>query len=333
MKETRAGQAVKIGLLGFAHVHAASYATILTSLEGAIFQGIYDEVASRGRAAALRLGVPYYESLDRFLEDCDAVVVATTNRDHYRFALACAAAGDHVLCEKPLATRVEDAEEMIRRCREANVRLMTAFPMRFNVPVLTALSAVRNGDVGEVLAITGSNNGQMPGGWFSSPELAGGGAAMDHVVHLADLMHWFTGSVPNEVYAEMDTLLHEGIEVEDVAIILLRFPDGMVGSIDASWSRPEAYPTWGGLRFRVVGSKGVIDVDAFSQNLAVYRNQQRLPAWRTWGSDADRAMLQGFVQAIQGGQEVPVTGEDGLAALRVVQAAYASARRGEPVAL
>jgi len=59
--------------------------------------------------------------------------------------------------------------------------------MRFSAPVLAALSAVRNGEIGDIAAITGFNNGQMPAGWFSSPDLAGGGAAMDHIVHLADL--------------------------------------------------------------------------------------------------------------------------------------------------
>lgn len=319
--------------MSLAHVHAASYASILSSLEGAEFRGIYDEIPSRGRSAALKYGVPFYESLDRMLENCDAVIVASVNRDHHRLVLAAAGAGRHVLCEKPLATDLASAEEMIARCRSAGVQLMTAFPMRFSAPVLAALSAVRNGEIGDIAAITGLNNGQMPAGWFSSPDLAGGGAAMDHIVHLADLMRWFIGSAPNEVYAEMETLLHVGIEVEDVVTVLLRFPNGAVGSIDSSWSRPDAYPTWGGLRFRVIGTKGVIDVDAFAQTISVYRNQQRLPVWKVWGSNADRAMLLAFAESVRSGNPVPVSGEDGLAALRVVDAAYDSARRGEPVTI
>lgn len=321
---------MKIGLISFAHLHAYSYASQLKTLPGAEFGGIYDELSARARLQAANFGVPWFGRLEDLLAAVDAVIVTSANARHYDYTLAAAAAGRHVLCEKPLATAVEHAEQMVRRCAEAGVQLMTAFPMRFSPPVATAKRAVEAGAVGAVRAITGSNNGKMPAGWFSDPQLAGGGALMDHVVHLADIMHWLLGQQPEEVYAEADTLLHEGIEVEDVGMVLLRFRDGVIGTIDASWSRPESYPTWGGLRFRVVGADGVLDVDAFAQQEQVYSTAGRPQRWVYWGSGADRAMLAAFVEAIRAGRQVPVTGEDGLAAVRVAVAAMRSARSGKP---
>ena len=324
---------MRIGLISFAHVHAASYAGVLKSLPGVEFVGIYDEVRARGRAEAQRYEVRWFDRLEGLLEASEAVVVSSTNADHHRYVLAAAASGRHVLCEKPLATRIEDAEEMVRKCRDAGVLLMTAFPMRFSPPVVSARRAVEMGGVGEIRAFTGSNNGKMPGGWFSDPQLAGGGALMDHVVHLADLMRWFLGTDPVQVYAEADALLHPGIQVEDVGMVALHFPNGVIGTIDASWSRPERYPTWGGLRFRIIGTDGALEVDAFSQQSQVYSDRAPDPWWAFWGSDVDRAMIAAFVAAVQRRIPVPVTGEDGLAALRIAVAARRSAASGEPVAL
>lgn len=327
------GRPVRVGIVSFAHVHVHAYVPGLKSLPHVALAGAYDEEPARGRAEAQRYGLRFFERLEDLLEAVDAVVITAPNALHHRYTLAAVQARRHVLCEKPLATTVEHAAEMVRRASEAGVRLMTAFPMRFSPPVVTAKRAVASGVVGEVRAVTGSNNGRMPPGWFGDPELAGGGATMDHVVHLADIYRWLVGHEPVEVMAEAGTLLHEGSRVDDVAMVLLRFPGGVIGTIDASWSRPASYPTWGGLRFRVIGTEGLLDIDAFGQQAQLSSDKERAHRWVYWGSDADRAMLAAFVEAVRSGGPVPVSGEDGLAAVRVAVAAQQSAKSGQPVAI
>jgi predicted dehydrogenase len=226
---------------------------------------------------------------------------------------------------------------MVAACREAGVRLMTAFPMRFS-PLLRALEdAVRRGQLGEVVAFEGVNTGEMPDlerAWFVDPALAGGGALTDHVVHLADIYRWFTASEVSEVYAVANRLLQGHFAaVETGGLVSLRFANGVVATIDCSWSKPRSYPTWGGMSLEIVGTAGVAGADAFGQRVALYGSADNRTRWPFWGSDPDAAMLAEFVAAIREGREPAVTGIDGLRALEIVEAAYRSIEAGQPVAL
>jgi UDP-N-acetylglucosamine 3-dehydrogenase len=128
--------------------------------------------------------------------------------------------------------------------------------------VARAREIVRGGALGRVLAVSGTNRGKIPGGWFLDPELAGG-AVMDHTVHLADLLRWMLDVEVNSVYAEVDSFFGAG-ETDDAAILTLEleggsFADGAFATIDPSWSRGEGYPTWGDVIFRISGTSGVLD--------------------------------------------------------------------------
>jgi predicted dehydrogenase len=319
---------MRIALLGCAHVHAQAYARRLAELPDVTFTGIFDP-DSREPPDWAWSGVRAIPGLDEAIASADAVVIASATSDHRRLAAAAAHAGRHVLCEKPLATTIADATAMVATARDAGVVLATAFPMRFAPAVSSAWRAVRAGTFGQILAFSGANNGQMPPpAWFADPVRAGGGAVMDHTVHLADLMRWFVQDEIAEVYAEVDTLLHD-IRVDDVGVLSVRFAGGAIGTIDASWNRPARYPSWGGLELRIVAEEGVIDIDAFAQRLTTYGSHGA--TWVGWGSDADRAMLQAFVQTCRGQETRLASGEDGLAALRIVIMAYDSARTHAPV--
>jgi predicted dehydrogenase len=168
--------------------------------------------------------------------------------------------------------------------------------------------------------------------WFADPILAGGGALADHVVHLVDLYRWLLRAEVVEVYALTNRVLHaDSVEVETGGLVLLSFSDGTLATIDCSWSRPETYPTWGGLAMEIVGERGVIDVDAFRQRFSLYAAGGSGQTWTTWGSDPDRLMLRSFVDAVRHRREPPITGVDGVRAVEVVQAAYRSAELGLPV--
>ncbi len=328
---------MKIGLMSFAHLHAESYAHQLKSLPGIDFIGIADDDAERGQHFARVYDVPFFESYDALLaRQPNGVIVTSENVRHRPLVELAAAAGVHVMCEKPLATTLEDGQAMLRVCEDAGVILMTAFPMRFSAPILEVKSLLEQDGLGQVLAVNSVNQGQMPKryrDWFVDKELAGGGSVFDHTVHLADVLRWYLEDEVVEVYAQTNRIMHrDTVEVETGGLLLLTFANGTFASIDCSWSRPMNYPTWGGLALQLIGQKGVVHVDAFSQNIAAYSNADP-PAWIPWLSDPDGAMVREFVSAIRKNRAPRVTGYDGFKAMEVALAAYRSAELGQPVAL
>jgi predicted dehydrogenase len=162
-------------------------------------------------------------------------------------------------------------------------------------------------------------------------ELAGGGAAMDHIVHLADILRWYLDSEVTQVYAQLNHILHaDEVDVETGGLVMLTFANGVFASIDCSWSRPRLFPTWGGLTMEIVGEGGAILTDPFRQNLTIHGNPAQHMAWAYWGSDANQAMIDEFVAAVRADRPPAVTGVDGLRATQVVLAAYRSAASGKP---
>jgi predicted dehydrogenase len=121
------------------------------------------------------------------------------------------------------------------------------------------------------------------------------------------------------------------VEVETGALEMLSFQNGVFATIDASWSRPQYWPTWGGLTFEMITQRGAIFVDAFRQNLNLYRHEWQRSNWAYWGSDMNHAMISDFVAAIREGRSPRVTGIDGLRAVEATLAAYESAQTGQTV--
>jgi len=324
---------VRIGMMSFAHMHAGSYAACLNSLPNAQIVGIADDDEARGREMASRFNTQYFSSYEALLSaGIDAVVICSENARHKDMTLMAASAGKHVLCEKPLATNVIDAMAMISACKKAGVQLMTAFPCRFHPAMQRVKAMVESGKIGRILAIRGTNRGRNPGGWFTQLEKSGGGAVMDHTVHVTDLMRWLTGAEVVQVYAEIDNLINHA-DFDDVGFLTLELSDGTFGTLDSSWSRPKTYPFWGDVTLEIVGEDGVISMDMFSQNLVLYSDTQGAISWINWGSNMDLGLTRAFVNAVESGTPVQITGEDGLKAVEVVQAAYRSADRKEPVKL
>jgi UDP-N-acetylglucosamine 3-dehydrogenase len=324
----------RFGIISFAHLHAASYASCLQANPEARLVAIADDDAERGQSWAGRLGVPWYAEFSDLLRsgEVDAVIVTTPNAGHAAAAIAAARAGVHVLCEKPLATSLSDGQAMIAACRAAGVALGTAFPCRYIPAVARVKEQVEAGKLGKILAIAGTNQGGMPGGWFVDPALAGGGAVMDHTVHVADLIRWLTGAEFTEVYAEVGRLFHDDIPVEDAGLLSFSLADGSFGTLDCSWSRLQSYPTWGGVTLNILGTEGYVSLDAFNQTIALYTKEPRT-RWIHWGSDSDYLMIQDFARRVSRGLAPAITGEDGLRAVELALGAYRSAATGQPVKL
>jgi myo-inositol 2-dehydrogenase/D-chiro-inositol 1-dehydrogenase len=325
---------IKIGMISFAHGHAFSYLSALAAMPEVEIVGIADEEKNRVEAAVDKHNAAYYADYRELLKtDIDAVVICSENVRHAQMTIDAAHAGKHVLCEKPLGVSTEEMKQMIAACEENGVQLMTAFPCRYIAAVVQAKQAVDRGEIGDIVAIKGTNRGTLPGGWFLNPALSGGGALLDHTVHVMDLMNWIIGSQVNEVYAYAATLFNEGIDVDDAGMIHVKFDNGAFGVIDTSWSRPKSFPTWGDVTMEIIGTKGAISVDSFAQKNELYTNEVGKGVWSFWGDGMDSYLVQDFIQALLRGEQVPISGLDGLRSAEVALAGYRSVEQGQPVRL
>jgi predicted dehydrogenase len=324
----------RIGILGVAHLHVDAYIGNLRAA-GADVVGVYDHDPVRARAWGHRFGVTAQDDLDVLLAGgLDAVVVCAETARHVELVERAAAAGCAVLCEKPLGVGHEDSARIVAACERAGVPLMTAFPVRFHPAVQRLRALLQAGDLGAVRAFTGTNQSVLPlreRAWFADPALAGGGAMMDHIVHLADVFCWLLEDVPDQVFAVGNRIVHgDVVSVETSGLVLLDYPGGVFASIDCSWNRPLDYPTWGGIGFSVVGDGGTVDVDAMRQRLTRFGGGSPF-GWMPWGLDTNQLMIEEFLSAVRDGREPSVTGRDGLIATTVALAALESAASGAPV--
>lgn len=330
---------MRIGILSFAHLHAEGYQASLRTLPGVELVGFSHEDAEEGRRFAAEYGLRWYPSHQELLvEGLDGVVVCSENARHRELVEMAAEAKCHVLCEKPIEASLEDAQAMREACERNGVHFMTAFPMRFAPSVQSVRAAIQQGQLGQVYGVNGINHAEIPNAhraWFADKERAGGGAVMDHVVHLADLLRWYFEAEVTEVYAEVDNLFYPGaVEVDTAGLLLLSLSNGVQASIDCSWSRPTWYPRWGHLKMEVVGERGALVLDAFAQYVTLYaRNAPRKVSWVGFGPDPNRGMLEEFVASIRQNRPPLVTWNDGYQALRVALAAYQSTQAQEPVQL
>ena len=325
---------LRVGLLGVAHVHTASYVECLRREPGVEVVGLYDHDAERAAQVAARFGLASL-ALDALLgAGLDAAVVCAENSRHRPLVEAAAGRVQAVLCEKPIATTLADAQAMLDACQRAGTRLQVCFPVRFTTAAASLRDLLAKGRLGTVHVARTTNRGQMPGGWFTDPDLAGGGAVMDHTVHVVDLLRWlWPGVEVTEVYAEVgQALLHPGLRVDDAGLLSLSLSNGVIATLDTSWSRPASYPTWGDVTLELTGENGYVEVDVFGQRL-LYAPREGRSEWVSYGINADAALVHDFVDMVRTGREPSITEQDGLQALAVALAAYESAQRGEPVSL
>ncbi|WP_114856232.1 Gfo/Idh/MocA family protein [Brachybacterium sp. YJGR34] len=329
LTETTPAAPLRVALMSCAHTHATSYATALDARPDVDL--VVADPDAFGDVVAARIVGSYAEAWEAWPEGPDAIVVTSANAHHRELVLEAARRGVHVLCEKPLATTVADAEAMVAACREAGVVLMTAFPVHFSPAVEAMRTAVADGTLGEIVGLTGTNNGMLPlaRDWFTDVELAGGGSLVDHTVHLAEILDAMFGE-PLTVHAVTNRILYAdraGEGAETGGLVTLTYGSGLVATIDCSWSQPADAPTWGGLRLQALGTGGQLQVDAFSQHVGGPGQ------WVAYGVDTDALLLDAFLAAVRDGQAVEPTGDVGLRTVRVVAAAQESVRTGQPVAL
>lgn len=330
-----ANNVVRIGILSFAHGHANSYASALTMIPGVQLVGIYDDDSERGRNAAERFNTTYYPDAETLLgRKPDGVIICSENAHHAPLVQLAAGWTQNILCEKPLATTRADAQAMIDRCHATGTRLQTAFPVRFLPPIQQLKDMLDRQELGEIYAVKCTNHGAMPAGWFQDPKLAGGGAVIDHTVHVIDVLRWFWQCEVEEVYAEIGVkLLHPDADIDDAGILSFRLSNGVYGTLDTSWSRRPSNLAPVDVKIEVLGEHGAVTTDALGPYLTVNSDQWGQSRWISWGSNMDFGLISDFVEMIRTGRNPSITGTDGLRALEVALAAYQSATLRRPVAI
>jgi predicted dehydrogenase len=279
----------------------------------------------------------------------EAVYVATPPPAHRQQTIACARAGKHVLCEKPLGLTVPEAEAMIAACHQAGVLLGTTFMMRFHAQHQAALSLIRQGRLGQPVFARAQLScwyPPMPGAWRQDPATGGGGSLMDMGGHCLDLLEMFFGPV-RAVSCFTNRTVH-GYASEDSAVATLFFANGALGTVDAFFCIPdegsqnvlELYGSAGSIL-----AKGTIGQGAHGKMLAYlkegvlgYDAQQARASGTGLPINPDplntyRAEIEEFSQAIAEGRAPLNNAALGLQSQKVLAACYASARTGKAVQL
>ncbi|GAA2840874.1 Gfo/Idh/MocA family protein [Kribbella solani] len=343
---------LKVAIASFAHVHAGGYAHLLASMpEIELLAADPDGAAApdagpRGAEFAAQFGIRHVDTYDElFAWGPDAVVVTSENAGHRALVERAAAVGAHVLCEKPLATEVADGEAMLAACEAAGTILMVAYPVRFAPSYARLRANVEAGRLGEVFAILGTNNGKIPYDarqWFTDAKQAGGGALVDHTVHCADLIDGLTGGAnATRVYAAANRILHQDkdVEVETGGLVTINYDNGLLATIDCSWSVPDNSATWGGVSLQVTGTNGSVEIEPFVEHVG--GTDRSGEVFLGIGGNLDESLLDTFLDAVRTtgpakpGQPPAVVpqpdGAVGLRTLRIVDAARRSAASGRAV--
>jgi predicted dehydrogenase len=270
-----------------------------------------------------------YENFDEIAHNpaVDAVYVALPNSMHAEYTIRAAKAGKHVMCEKPMATSVAEAEAMIAACKAANVKLMIAYRCHYEPTNLKAIQIIRDGSLGKVQAIESSFGFDIsPQQWRLSKKLAGGGPLYDVGIYSLNACRYLTGEEPEHISAFASTIDRDGrfSEVEENVSWTMRFPSGILASCLTTYgaNMPGYY--------RVYGSKGWLQVDqAF-----VYEGLRLRAEWPGTAidelnpaKDPSHFMAEAahFSRDIQTNQEPRANGQEGLRDLTYITQIYKSA--------
>lgn len=322
---------VRIGMLGTSHVHAITYAKRLAIHPQVELMGICDNDGGAVAEFARQKGIRIFNDPSCLLAERPQVVfICTENTRHIGMFRAAAAAKVDVICEKPIATTVEELREMVDTAKKNGIRLMTTFPNRYIHSYRRACREYAEGKIGDLLGVKATNKGEMVGGWFVDPTLSGGGCMIDHTVHVADLMNHMLGCAPVSVRASCAHRLYPELQVEDVALVSFQYENGVFVTLNSSWSHIPSFPYARDLTMHIIGSKGSLMVDYFAEVNRCYPLEGRA-YWSYDGEDKDQMMIDDLVACYQNHTAFDITGEDGFNSAMVALAAYRSARENRTV--
>lgn len=340
------GEKIRFGIVGAGEV-GPFHAEAISSLPNAQLVGVCDKVEERAKALAEKFNAKmwytdYHKLLDR--EDVDVVNLCTPTFLNEEITLVAANAGKHVIVEKPMASNLRQADNMIAACRKAKVKLGAIFQTRFNEDVQLIKKTIDEGKLGKLFM--GSAHAKFfrtkeyyeVGAWKKTWNGQGGGALINQGIHAIDLLQWFMGPV-DSLYGFVDTVAHK-MEVEDVAVASLKFKNDAIGVIEGSTAVYPGFPR----RVEICGEKGSIiikveDIELWAitgSKIKVkgsldkdYINKRAEDASLNpihFSIKGHRLQIKDFIEAIREDREPFVNGEEGRKTLEIVRAIYKSAR-------
>lgn len=342
----------KVALLGagfIAEIHVESYQRFVPDAE---VVAVFTRDPRKAEAFAKKHHIPqWFSDLDAAITQsgCEVVDIGLPNHLHHRAVLTAAAAGKHIIIEKPLALNLPEADEMIAACAAAKRKLMYAEELCFAPKYERVRRLVGEGAIGSIYQLRQCEKHSGPhSDWFYDVSQSGGGALMDMGCHGIAWFRWMLGGRPKavSVFAHMQTGLVHGkrTRAEENSICTVEFEGGAIGIAENSWAK------FGGMddRVEVYGTQGVIYADLFQGNSALTYSEtgygyamEKAGSTRGWTFTIfEEAFNQGypqelhhFIQCVREDLEPRVTGEDGRAVLEIMCAAYASARTGQRISL
>lgn len=342
---------VKVGIIGcgkIARVHAQS----LVNLAEAEFIAVCDMDEARAQMFAAEFGVPHvFSDMQAMLRAglVEAVMCCTPHPIHERVVVAAAEAGVHVLCEKPMAITLDEADRMIAATDRAGVALGVIFQRRWWPAAQRIRAAIDDGRLGKLTLGECAVKIWRPQEYFASDPwrgkwaTEGGGVLMNQAVHAIDQFAWFMGK-PVEVVGRFATLRHgDYIDVEDTAVATVVFESGALGTIQAASTFQPGF----GFRVGVHGDNGAA-VSVWERNegeqgvtdvWTIQGEEDRVAGWLADEQDGlgfpgfHELQIRDFLQAIRDHRSPAVTGHDARISLAIILAIYESSRTGQPVHL
>jgi len=317
----------KVGVIGCGWVglaHGSGYKL----LQDCEIVGSADPVKELSQHFAAKYGGRIYKSMNDLIdkEKPDIISVCTPPSSHYPVIKTALSRGiKNIVCEKPLAHNTADARKIVRAIKESSAKLMTAFCHRFIFPVMKMRWMIDSGELGDIVFFRNEFSSHFKGvedRWFSKKEISGGGSMMDTSVHSIDLFRFLCGEVKN-VSARI-TQKMPGISVEDSCCVLVQSEKGAMGIIEASWNLGV-----GSAFLEVCGTKGRVQYEYWGEFRVRHEGDKE---WKTIPVERDinrrfEDELHHFIRVLKGEEELRCSGDDGLRANQIIQAAYESVKQ------
>jgi len=328
-------------------IFGENHALVYSRLPEAELVAVCDIDAERAKAVAEKYGArTHYTDYQELLKnpDIQAVSVATPDFAHRDIAVAAAQAKKHILCEKPLATTLEEAQEIVNAADEAGVKLMVDYHNRINPPFVAAKQSIEAGEIGAPAYgyIRLSNTTFVP------MEMLSWGAKSSALwflcSHTIDMMRFLLNDDVRRVYAvtRSGILKKLGVDTQDFHVAIGEFQNGTVVTFENAWILPRSHPMVYEFKMELLGSEGAVKVNTSHHGAIEKLGNDKIAyadvfgitptSQRRIGGFVTEAVAQ-FVDAVLYEQPVLATGEDGLAAVRVASAIERSAETGQPVDL
>ena len=338
------------GILGCGWVSSAhAWGVTAARSDGVGLVAVADQDTARAEALGTRFEAAHIESdyrtvLDR--DDVHAVSVCLPDHLHHEVVIAAAAAGKHILCEKPLALNAAQADEILVACEEAGVGLGLVMNHRYYPDNIAVHAAIKRGWLGTPLISTAMHSSCLVGDpawasdWRGRRGLAAGGILTTQAIHFLDLLLWFGGPAQS-VLALTETLLRDDQDYEDTAVVALKFASGALATLTTTNGAP-IEDDFTGTRVEVQGTDGYVMTEGDQLRFAVTKSGDieptQLPAVP---AGADEVIfghghiyeVMDFIRAVRGGERPPVPGADGRHLMAVLEAAARSSATGERVTI